>query len=43
MKDFEFTSEGNIWAYKPVIETDPEKIEEANRKFEELLQRLEDK
>lgn len=43
MKDFEYTSEGSIWAYKPVIETDPEKIAEAERKFDELLRRLEDK
>lgn len=43
MKEFEFTSEGSIWAYKPAVETDPEKKAEAERKFDELLQRLEDK
>jgi hypothetical protein len=42
MKEFEFTSEGNIWAYRPVIETDPEKIAEAERRFDELLKRLEE-
>lgn len=38
-----YTEDGIAWAYKPVIETDPEKIAEAERKFDELLKRLEDK
>lgn len=42
MDSFKYTAEGNCWAYKPVIETDPEKIAEAERRFEELLKRLED-
>ncbi|QBL97945.1 hypothetical protein EauM23_00052 [Exiguobacterium phage vB_EauM-23] len=43
MKEFMFTSEGSIWAYKPVIETDPEKIAEAEQKFQALLDKLEEK
>lgn len=42
MNLFEYTEEGNCWAYKPVIETDPEKIAEAERRFNELLKRLEE-
>ena len=39
---FEYTEEGNCWAYKPVTETDPEKIAEAERRFDELLKKLEE-
>ena len=39
---FEYTEEGNCCAYKPVIATDPEKIAEAERRFDELLKKLEE-
>lgn len=41
MNEIMYTQEGIAWAYKPVVETDPGKVAEAERRFNELFERLE--
>lgn len=41
MNEIMYTIEGIAWAYKPLVETDPVKIAERERQFDELFERLE--
>lgn len=41
MNEFMYTNEEIAWAYKPVGETNPAKVAEAERRFNELFERLE--
>lgn len=41
--EFQYTADNEAYMYQPTLETDPEKIAEAEQKFDELLRRLEDK
>lgn len=41
MKEIMYTNDGIAWAYKPMVETDPVKVAEAEQRFNELFERLE--
>ena len=41
MNEIMYTQEGNAWAYKPLSEKCPEKIAEANERFDRLFEKLE--
>ncbi|ALY08006.1 hypothetical protein EauS123_00007 [Exiguobacterium phage vB_EauS-123] len=41
MNEIMYTQEGIAWGYKPLTESDPVKVAEAERRFNDLFERLE--